>query len=1087
MEQEYDLLIVADATASMNHYLASLRDSLPQIISVSALTGCFSRIGLLAYRDYGDRRLLEWSGWLNPSSDGDETQPDLPAAARNLRDFGGDDYPEALKTAFAKAYQEMRPEAKTIIMLYTDAPPHLASTLSEHRTTSHGHKEVAALSDPQSYGGFGPLFVDWVSACSQFRNGDKKAQVFCVLEEEITWRSISLHNYLAAVTDGCCIYLKTSKPQGISEVTMEILLAWMGIHKAGVSQDPMLPACMTHYINAEKVHQIEHENHEDAATYFAPPYSLGPQTAKASSNIRSTELSHSSLRKLIPKKDSSVTDFAKSWSTDPAYRKLAVTHLHKIIKEDVRAISLNPVFGSLWRAICSDRKHEARDKLVDAFNVNLGMIIAEDEKARLKSWLEESYNFTAEVLEIINSVPEEKRFPCVFLDPTLSFTLAGVDDDDDKSHQTTAFTRAELLEIGRSCDPRVLRRLGRVLTRLTYVESSADMPEHIAMTSDEDVPKIPMALASSEYDTRFWEILLHTILPGTMLSSRAAALLAALSLKLGITPLEQAAEREMINFRDNWNDVEIPENWNVFCLSLLLDADRAYRQRQEDANSEDTEPSRLKSSTLLKEDDRALFESLCAFKMLELNLESTLTARIGWKPEKSSASIGPLVTCRTCKYPRSVTIMGKDETCGMCLTTDYETPEKLDYHLHARVSMEDDESMQATWVECCVRTCRAQYVVYGVEALNVRPKCHYCRKNEDESSAPCVECKKCLNRVIWPEEYRPSSFVASDYICTPCSSGVETIVDVETTAKQISSESSISWLIRDPQDPDANPFVGRSLYHAITTMGPDAFLSRLKLFPPTETPPTLNGKLIRNTPDLISSLQARISNRSVERATCSLCFSTFRKDAVNPACGRRGCFQRICNECLSGWYGLNRAGHIINVAALSCPFCRRFPSQKTLAKAGMRVHTVRGLKDATRDQGTWVYAWCHGCRTAKRYVERVCARGMPAEIRDWSCDECEEARARGYKCKMRECPGCGTMTERVGGCVHISCPVEGCGTHWCYFCGRKGTAEGIYAHIDRVHGQLFEDGERDGDSDTDDELGDDVEAPLPEVYEHLIL
>lgn len=49
---EYDLLIITDATFSMSHYLRSLNTSLPQIISVSALTGCFSRIGLLAYRDY---------------------------------------------------------------------------------------------------------------------------------------------------------------------------------------------------------------------------------------------------------------------------------------------------------------------------------------------------------------------------------------------------------------------------------------------------------------------------------------------------------------------------------------------------------------------------------------------------------------------------------------------------------------------------------------------------------------------------------------------------------------------------------------------------------------------------------------------------------------------------------------------------------------------------------------------------------------------------------------------------------------------------------------------------------------------------
>lgn len=1072
MEQEYDLLIVADATASMNHYLASLKDSLPQIISISALTGCFSRIGLLAYRDYGDKDLLEWSGWLNPSLvDSDATQPDLPAAARSLQAHGGDDYPEAVKTALAKAYEEMRPEAKTIILLYTDAPPHLKRDSIDSGRASHTPREVKALSERQSYGGFGPMFVDWVSACNQLGNGEKEAQVFCILEETMKWKCVSLYNYLCAVTRGYCVYLEYSKPQDISQVTMELLLAWMGIEKAGSSQqgeDVVLPAYMSHYMDVEEIEQIKSEEDKHGAMFFAAPYCSPADAAVVSSNITSTRINHNILRTFLPKKDNPVTDFARSWSTEPAYRALAVKHLRKIITEDVSAITLNPVFGTLWRAICSDRKHDARDELVEAFGFHIEKITNADERTRLKTWLEESYNFTADVLEAIGSVPEEKRFPCVFLDPTMGFAPADSVDNDGTSSSLTAFTRAELLEIGRSCDFRVLRRLGRVLTKLTYVERPADMPEHIAMTSDEDVPKIPMALVSREYKATFWKILLHTIVPGTMLSTRAAALLAALSLRLGVTPLTQAAEREMMGFRRNWNDIEIPENWNVSCLTLLLHADRAYRQRQEGLESEAADKSaNEKPQGLLREGDRALFESLCTFKMLELNLDSTLTARIGWKPEKAMASIGPLVPCRSCKYPRSVTIMGENEKCGICLSMVDKSPEKIKNSLHTRVSMEDNGSTQAAWVECSVWTCRAQYVVYDVDALNVRPKCHYCRRKE--IPAPCVECKQCLNRVIWPEAYRPESFVTSDYICPPCSSGLETIVGVETTAKIISSESSISWLICNPEDAEANPFTGSSLHRIVFTIGTDNFLSRFKFFPPIETPLTLRGKVIRNTPELVSSLQDRISNRQTERATCSLCFSTSRKDAVRPACGRRGCFQRICNQCLSGWYGLNRAGRIINISALSCPFCRRFPSPKTLTKYGMGIHAVKNLKNAAQDQGTWIYAWCHECHTAKQYVERVCARGMPAELSEWSCYECQETHENAGKASgIRECPGCGTMIERIAGCGHISCPVEGCGTEWCYFCGAEGPAEDVYNHIDAVHSGLF-DGVEDEDEDDDGE------------------
>ena len=64
-----------------------------------------------------------------------------------------------------------------------------------------------------------------------------------------------------------------------------------------------------------------------------------------------------------------------------------------------------------------------------------------------------------------------------------------------------------------------------------------------------------------------------------MLSARPAALLAALSIRLRIQPLLQATDEEMLLWRRRWNYLDIPEIWNVNCLSLLLDADKAHRTR----------------------------------------------------------------------------------------------------------------------------------------------------------------------------------------------------------------------------------------------------------------------------------------------------------------------------------------------------------------------------------------------------------------------------------------------------------------------------------------------------------------------------
>ena len=122
LEELYDLLILVDATYSMSSYLESLRTTLPQVISISSLTDCFSRIGLLAYNDYCDKELLTWSGWLAPSGQSDE-KVDLIKSAKDLYPMGGGDGPEATKTGLARAYELMRPEATTIVLLYTDAPP----------------------------------------------------------------------------------------------------------------------------------------------------------------------------------------------------------------------------------------------------------------------------------------------------------------------------------------------------------------------------------------------------------------------------------------------------------------------------------------------------------------------------------------------------------------------------------------------------------------------------------------------------------------------------------------------------------------------------------------------------------------------------------------------------------------------------------------------------------------------------------------------------------------------------------------------------------------------------------------------------
>ncbi|KAL4947843.1 hypothetical protein BDW69DRAFT_177592 [Aspergillus filifer] len=154
------------------------------------------------------------------------------------------------------------------------------------------------------------------------------------------------------------------------------------------------------------------------------------------------------------------------------------------------------------------------------------------------------------------------------------------------------------------------------------------------------------------------------------------------------------------------------------------------------------------------------------------------------------------------------------------------------------------------------------------------------------------------------------------------------------------------------------------------------------------------------------------------------------------------------------WYGINQSGEIINTAALACPFCRRFPATRTLAKYGKGVHAVQNLKDATTNHGSLIYAWCAGCSSAKEFAAQDCARGMPPAATNWQCEECieEERSNKSEKPRFKPCPKCGVMTERISGCGHIVCPVQGCMTHWCYFCGKEIGEGWIYRHMEEKHG-----------------------------------
>ena len=48
----HDLCFVVDGTGSMTHFLASLAQSLPQVMQLTRVVDAIDRVGVLVYRDY---------------------------------------------------------------------------------------------------------------------------------------------------------------------------------------------------------------------------------------------------------------------------------------------------------------------------------------------------------------------------------------------------------------------------------------------------------------------------------------------------------------------------------------------------------------------------------------------------------------------------------------------------------------------------------------------------------------------------------------------------------------------------------------------------------------------------------------------------------------------------------------------------------------------------------------------------------------------------------------------------------------------------------------------------------------------------
>jgi Mg-chelatase subunit ChlD len=120
---DLDLVIAIDTTASMGGVIGDVKARVSQLLASLKAGGGTVRVGLVAYRDYGDAYVVR-SFPLSPLSD-PATGAGLAAFIGGLSAAGGGDWPEAMASALdAATSMNWRGNVPASIVVIADAPPH---------------------------------------------------------------------------------------------------------------------------------------------------------------------------------------------------------------------------------------------------------------------------------------------------------------------------------------------------------------------------------------------------------------------------------------------------------------------------------------------------------------------------------------------------------------------------------------------------------------------------------------------------------------------------------------------------------------------------------------------------------------------------------------------------------------------------------------------------------------------------------------------------------------------------------------------------------------------------------------------------
>lgn len=688
----------------------------------------------------------------------------------------------------------------------------------------------------------------------------------------------------------------------------------------------------------------------------------------------------------------------KKFKSDELYRTQVLDILISIFTDgDIMCLASNALFGRLWNLCKSTFFDDKRlETAKNALSKAAGKLTGQDRKT-FTEWQQSSYNQVDVIKDMYEQMDETARFPAYTLDPAMA---QEIDID-------------ALLDLSRGvAKPSDRKVLMKLINSIVVVESERELLRFHTPESLDDVPFVPLSLSKSS-PFRPFQYLPHLLVPG-MIFGRCATM-QLLLLAVNSETFADEATSILQNNVGKWiqlsgfsapdeKDQPNPAHFTAIFVRLV-----------------NALPS------VLTDSEQRFYNFVFRLQRVTGSLPKLITLELPYSPIGQSIIMHDTTgkrRCVKCNHWRSHTLLTDGDVCGICVCggDDVCGPDQLEQG--------DDCEKKSRFLEC--RTCHHFYAIVDYDALNVPPKCHYCRSLE---KPPCtLQCDTCQNHFNSPTGHGTMSFR-----CGRCEEGSRPFVEREVSIKDLLEQMPRGLGVDQELFGVFSPFkIARKLEFSGIDLsaGDEASYARWWFEPEKPTSLVWNGKPVQNLDNVVDAIQEQIKNgRNVDE--CQLCFEELPLVALNSACG--ACTNQICDTCAKGVYASVNPGTLVK--PITCPFCKRKPKYATLKR--VRKELIQLRIPSKLDAGYW-YALCRQCKVVSVYCEKECARGVP-NITDFACEKCQHDEVVCEK----QCPACGHGVEKVGGCDHVTCI---CGAHWCWICGEDSTYGDIYEHIYSSHG-----------------------------------